>query len=291
MNTVQLECFLHVAKWLSFSKAAELLSLTQPAVSHQIHALEEELDVELFHRNRRFVALTQAGQAFLPEAASILHSIHQAKDKLSQSHSAQHLAIGYTNHLELEILPNILTKMRVEFPNLIPSIHYIDFHNINMQLEDGNVDLIFCSKNGVRKSSLKYRELRSTPYCCVVSADHPLAQNKKLTLEQLEGPIVVFPKNKIEGPVENLQNLAADLPTVTSKYYGDGGESALALVKAGFGFTILPEMIHQDPSLKFIPFQNIPSASFGAYYTNKPITPHAKRFLDLVEEYYALHQS
>ena len=58
MNTTQLECFLAVSDTLNFSRAAERLRLTQPAVSHQINALEDELGVKLFQRSSKSVRLT-----------------------------------------------------------------------------------------------------------------------------------------------------------------------------------------------------------------------------------------
>lgn len=68
MNTVQLECFVAVAEYLNFSKASRSLKITQPAVSHQIQTLEEELGVKLFNRTSKSVILTQEGSRFLPDA-------------------------------------------------------------------------------------------------------------------------------------------------------------------------------------------------------------------------------
>lgn len=65
MNTFQLSCFLQVAETLNFARAAEILHVTQPAVTQQIRSLEKELGVPLFHRTTRSVKLTQAGAAFL----------------------------------------------------------------------------------------------------------------------------------------------------------------------------------------------------------------------------------
>ena len=68
MNISQLECFLSVADHLSFAKAAEELSISQPAASHQIQSLENELGGKLFHRTTRTVTLTEAGREFLDDA-------------------------------------------------------------------------------------------------------------------------------------------------------------------------------------------------------------------------------
>ena len=64
MNTTQLECFMAVANFLNFSRAAELLPLPQPAVRHQISALEDEMGGRLFHRPTKSVRLTQEGYLF-----------------------------------------------------------------------------------------------------------------------------------------------------------------------------------------------------------------------------------
>ena len=75
MNTVQLECFIAVAEYLNFSKASRSLKITQPAVSHQIQTLEEELEVKLFNRTSKSVTLTHEGALFLTDAQLILKTL------------------------------------------------------------------------------------------------------------------------------------------------------------------------------------------------------------------------
>lgn len=84
MNTTQLECFMAVADCLNFSKAAEHLRLTQPAVSHQIKSLEDELEVELFSRSSKSVRLTQEGHMFLQYAGDILKLTGISKAQVKQ---------------------------------------------------------------------------------------------------------------------------------------------------------------------------------------------------------------
>ena len=79
MNTFQLACFVAVAHTLSFARAAEQLHVTQPAVTHQIKVLEQELGTALFYRSTRSVALTKNGQLFLEDARQILELEHRAK--------------------------------------------------------------------------------------------------------------------------------------------------------------------------------------------------------------------
>lgn len=83
MNTIQLECFLAVSENLNFARAAEQLHITQPAVTHQIHSLETELNTRLFVRTTRSVELTPAGFAFISDASDILGRTRAAKARFS----------------------------------------------------------------------------------------------------------------------------------------------------------------------------------------------------------------
>lgn len=100
MNTIQLECFLAVAEYLNFSKAAEDIRITQPAVSHQISSLEEELGVKLFTRTSKNVSLTPEGVLFLPDADNILKIAHSASERLGSREKPILLDIGCQGSLE-----------------------------------------------------------------------------------------------------------------------------------------------------------------------------------------------
>src|SRR5699024_10379272 len=89
LNTTQLECFLAVSDTLNFSRAAERLRLTQPAVSHQINALEDELGVKLFQRSSKSVRLTQEGYLYTQYAGEILRLFNVSKGRLRASREEQ----------------------------------------------------------------------------------------------------------------------------------------------------------------------------------------------------------
>lgn len=82
MNTFQLACFLAVSDTLNFARAAQRLNVTQPAVTHQIRSLEEELNAKLFRRTTRSVELTEAGRLFLHDANGMMTIAMRAKNGL-----------------------------------------------------------------------------------------------------------------------------------------------------------------------------------------------------------------
>ena len=111
MNTIQLECFVTVAQHMNFSRASENLKITQPAVSHQIRTLEEELGVKLFKRTSKSVALTPEGIQFLPDAELIIKTALSAKERLGRHENFIPFEIGCHNHLELALLPSVFRKL------------------------------------------------------------------------------------------------------------------------------------------------------------------------------------
>src|SRR5918998_433892 len=98
MQLHQLEYFLAVARHLHFTRAADELHVAQPAVSQQIRKLEEELGVELFHRMKRRVALTSAGETLLPWARRVLADVAEARAEVQELAGLQRgrLAVGAT---------------------------------------------------------------------------------------------------------------------------------------------------------------------------------------------------
>ena len=94
MNTVQLECFLEVSECLNFSRAAVNLKMTQPAVSHQINALESELNTKLFNRTSKSVELTRDGIRFIGPASDALKILNGAKTRIKEKTVQETIPIG-----------------------------------------------------------------------------------------------------------------------------------------------------------------------------------------------------
>ena len=104
MNTDQLRSFIQVAENLNFARAAEILKITQSAVSRQIHSLEDELGTKLLHRTTRTVTLTPAGISFLEDAKNVMGRLKIAEQKLQrhQSTNLQVLTIGCQSEANLD---------------------------------------------------------------------------------------------------------------------------------------------------------------------------------------------
>lgn len=285
MNTIQLECFLAVAEHLNFSRASEVLRITQPAVSHQIQSLEEELDVKLFKRTSKSVSLTQEGIQFLPDAQLILKAALSAKERLGQHEQFIPFELGCHNRMELNLLPPLLKKLTEYFPLLRPVIQIVPFPSLLSQVENKQVHAAFGIKEEQKKSSLYFRELCSAPMACICSPGHPLAQYDSLTKDQLSGSIIACSPRQIADPIFSIQNSIVAKLRPEQRYFSENMESALTLVKAQIGYTLYPDIIAaREPDLTYIPVTDIPKMSFGVYYRYDDDHPVLRRFLMLCRE-------
>jgi len=114
----QLRYFLAVSEERHFGRAALRLHISQPPLSRQIQQLEDQLGVVLFLRNKTGVALTQAGQAFLPEVRQTLAQAEKAVAVARAAGGEQQgrFVVGYTTVFDRSVIPDVLTPLRQRFP-------------------------------------------------------------------------------------------------------------------------------------------------------------------------------
>ena len=285
MNTIQLECFIAVAEHLNFSRASEELKITQPAVSHQIRTLEEELHVKLFKRTSKSVSLTPEGVQFLPDAELILKTAFSAKERLGRRENFIVFEVGCHNHMELNLLPPVFRKLGEEFPMLRPSVRMVPFPSLLGMVENQKIHAAFQIKEGQKKSSLYFKELFSSPVSCVCSPDHPLAHYDSLTKEQLSGSIIACSPRQISATLFSIQNRILYHLEPEQQYFTESIESAFTLTKAGLGYVLYPDIPHlREPGLCYVPVTDLPSLPFGVYYRHDNDHPVLKRFLSLCAE-------
>ena len=290
MNTTQLECFMSVSNFLNFSRAAEQLGLTQPAVSHQINALEDELGVKLFYRTSKRVRLTQAGHLFSQYAREILSLSRMSKARLKegQESSVVRFGIGCRSFLELRLLGPVLGELRKEFPQLLPVLRLVPFESLENLLEDGDVQVMFTFQETAPKRAV-YRELSRRAVVCVCGKDHPLAACDQLTIPQLrEGErFAAYPPHSAPPTL-----LAAQGQIITGRSpdqicFCEGLETLYTLVEAGFAFAVIADLPQLSMlEIRTIPVQEFPALSYGVSYRAGEMGPVLRRFLARMEEFF-----
>lgn len=231
-----------VANFLNFSRAAEVLRITQPAVSHQINALENELGVKLFHRTSKSVRLTQAGYLFTQYADEILRISGLSKERLKAAqevHSVR-LGVGCRNFVDLRLMIPTLSQLATEEPLLLPLLRMTPFDSLENLLEEGDIQVLISHK----KTSLKkavYRELCLRPVVCLCSAQHPLAQLEQVSVHQLRdaGRMAICRPPIFSTELLDVQSQVVSGRNSEQILFCDNLEILYTLVEAGLAFAII----------------------------------------------------
>ncbi len=291
LNTTQLECFVAVSNFLNFSRAAEQLRLTQPAVSHQINSLEDELGVKLFHRTSKRVRLTQAGHLFSQYAQEILALSHMSKERLkeSQQTSVIRFGIGCHSFLELGMVKPALRQLRADFPLFHPILRQVSSASLENLLEDGDVQVLFTFQETAPKRTT-YRELARQRVVCICGKDHPFAQRDILTVQQLRTGecLAACPPHGGPPTILELQGRIITGRSQDQICFCDGPETLYTLVEAGYAFAVTTDLpnVHL-PEICAIPVAGTPVISYGVAYRVGEDHPMLRPFLEQLDHLFA----
>ena len=193
MEFRHLQTFAAAAERSSFTRAAEVLDLTQAAVSQHVAALEKELDVELFARHGRGVQLTEAGQRLYGYAQQILDLVDTAAREIGDRERclSGEVRIATSTVPSEWLLPELLAEFRTRWPEVRESLIVSDSSMATSAVEKGEADVGFVGEPP-RTSTLEARPVAEDELVLVVAADHPWAELGTTTLKQLcREPMIV----------------------------------------------------------------------------------------------------
>lgn len=287
MNTFQLECFFRVASTLNFARAAEELNVTQPAVSHQIQSLENELKVKLFHRSTRNVTLTHEGEMLLPEVKDLIIRLNAINNKFSEGDAKPFapLQIGCMGDTLFGLLPDVLFRLSSFEPSLHPILRTVQAPQIVRCMEEGYVDVALGIQEIVQKgSAVRYDELIKTPIVCVCDDTHALSEKESIVLDDARQHSLIFFRPAVcAAEITALQLQLGKGRSPGNIFFCDDLSSAFSLARAGFGALFLPEIFVPDffPSLRLIPVRDCQPMSFGVYH-KRDVTRLQREFIKLV---------
>lgn len=292
MNTFQLICFLSIAEHLNFTKAAEELHVTQPAVGQQIHSLEKELGVKLFDRTTRSVKLTREGKSFLNDASQIVNISDRAKKRFASTSSKEieHLTIGCTSFPYMYQIIGTLERLRERKPDLHPDLQVIPFQHIYRMLAEGDLDAVIGFKEpSTAKISAQYKELQKVPLKMLCRHSHELANRKEVSIKELQKErLVLFEPPKIFSNIASIQDELMDKKDISDLYFCKSAETITVMITAGYGISILPDILVPDtPQLIKVPIKGTDTISFGIYYKSVQSNAALKTFIQEAKQYFS----
>ena len=206
MDFDQLETFLEVARLLNFSRAAERRFRTQPAISSQIRALEEEVGGKLLDRSGGKVSVTAAGKLFQKFAEEILESRRAMLTSIAETERIPRgeIVVGANEGTCLHILPEVFAEFKKQYPDVNIGINRADYATIMECVIDNSVDFGVVSLP-VNDNRLTVVLIHRDELIIIAPPQDPLAKLKAATIEQAaKFPLVVPKAGHTRDALENL---------------------------------------------------------------------------------------
>ena len=242
MENFRIKVFRAVAQHLNFSRAADELLLTQPAVTQQIKALEDEYGLPLFDRHGGRIALTSAGKALLPYADKLKAISDEAYEAVTSTAGsyAGNLALGASQTIGQYLLPNLVAAFLRENPRIAITAVSGNTDEMLQALAAHRIQLAMIEGPGLRKD-LHIEPFMEDHMVLVVPASHEWADHE-VSIEALrEAPLLMREfgsgsRRVVEGALAKAGIRKKDLKTAMEL---DSTEGLLSVVEAGLGVTFV----------------------------------------------------
>ncbi|MCR4842297.1 MAG: LysR family transcriptional regulator [Eubacterium sp.] len=280
-----------VVRYQNISKAAEQLYITQPALSRQISAMEEELSVTLFHRKSRPITLTPAGQVFYEAMKGFTDRYYDAvkRTELVDSGVGGFLKFGVLPGMDLAgFFLDFKRKIHEKYPDIELGMFSGSFADLMTGLREHTYDFLITLDFGVGSSEIARRmTIGDEKNYVVLSKEHPLANEKKVSLEMFKDErfIVNAPEDLPEGWDEVL--LKCQEHGFTPDYLmADTLDQYMLMVVTGMGVGILngTSTLKAQSDVVFIECDDIDDNKMVIVWDDENPNPSVKKVVQLLKE-------
>src|SRR5438874_8730027 len=287
MDFDQLETFLEVARHASFSRAAEKRFRTQPAISSQIRALEEEIGARLFDRSGGKVALTAAGKVFQQYAEEALQSRRVVMTTVEEMERVPRgeIVVAANEGTCLHILPEVFAEFKKQYPGVAVSIRRSERAKVLENIIDNSVDFGVISIP-VSDNRLTVVTIHRDELLLIAAAGHPLARMKSASIaEAAKFPLLLPKVGRTRDALEELFHERGLKPNISMEL--DSSELLKRFVAAdvGVGFIARSNVVEDVKAgvLAAVPIKDaqIPRDLALVFRKDKALSRAALAFIDI----------
>lgn len=291
MTLQALRCFAAVGKTLSFAEASKQLYISQPAVTHQIKQLENELGVRLFDRTQHSVRLTPAGELFYGEVPELLRRLDLAVEQVRREPCfTETLTVGCESTIRMELLPQIYREFQLACPTVRINTVEITSYNERELEKTGRLDVMFTSKYSVRcPPEIRYRALYRGQFCCVLPKEHPLAGREELSPRDLNGQTLIFLDSSVCPPfMDQIQNALRTACRDIHIYLSSSSIYTGAMIRGGLGIAVMPSFVFpREEQLCAVPFDMGVGVEYGIAHHSYDTSDKVRKFVRIARRLYA----
>lgn len=242
--------FLKVVEVGSFTKAAEILGYTQPAMSQMIASLENELSIKLLYRSRYGVRLTPEGERLLPSVQSAVAQYQSMQNIAGEIRGLESgvVRIGTISSISCHWLPPVIREFWEQYPNVQLIVHQGDYTTIPEWVRTGELDFGFVTPDAVDGTDPRFLKYGEHRVC--LPKHHPLARKAVVSLEELsKEPFLLLEEGIYSEPLAAFHAAGLE-PNIRMTMHDD--YSILSMVEQGLGVTILPELVLRKQSYDIV---------------------------------------
>ncbi|MGH2549797.1 MAG: LysR family transcriptional regulator [Thermomicrobiales bacterium] len=275
----QIRYFIAVAEQLNFVRAAAELQMTQPALSRQIQALEQGLNVKLLSRGTRGTALTGAGRQLLEDARPLLEASLALERRVRAAARADtEFVVGFMPGVPSTAL---VQEFIAKTPGITVDVMYVSMSDQEPYLIDGRVDISFV-RLPLQSKTLRAIPLFKEPRVAVLPATNDLAGKQSIRLDELRGlPLIDDLATLPEWRGDTLPRRRT-LVTI---------EERMEAVASGAGFIVVPAGLAKYYALEGITsilLEDIPAVTVALAYTKHRTMPEIQRFAELTRTHFGI---
>ncbi|MGP4017535.1 LysR family transcriptional regulator [Saccharopolyspora sp. 5N708] len=283
-----------VADTLNFSRAAERLHMSQPALSARVRAIERHLGAALFQRTTRSVSCTDAGARFAERAREILRLMNEAEQECRQSAHGRVLRVGFYGVAAGELTTAIVDRFRSRNPGIEVELRRHGWEDPSAGLQGREVPLAFV-RPPFRSRGLRLLTLLSEPRVAGLPADHPLADRESTDVAELldEAVVVRRTPDPVWAEFWYAGNLRAGRPAPRLIEVGDVDEE-LQAVAAGRAVTLTTEaaaVYFPRPGVAYVPLTGLPPSRIALAWHADETDPACHAFIDAARHVAAQHRT
>lgn len=286
-----LRYFAAVAAHGSFSRAANQLHLTQPALSRQVKNLEDEIGIALIVRGQNIISLTSAGEAFYEEAKDILARVDVAVRRVKTRPQGEKLRIGYVHSLTAGVMPRVLKRFRSYNQHVFLELSDLTTDAMCQQAAAGQIDMAILPKSlEPHFEGFQWVELQRLAPVLVLSNKNPLAKMSRIHPAKLrDEELLGLGADKYPEYVPRLQAILKPFG-VKPQLFNQTSEDIAALfiaIEANAGMAVLTEgvlpMLPAALTVRRFSPELAPLLIAAAMPVLRP-NPHSEAFLKLLLE-------
>jgi DNA-binding transcriptional LysR family regulator len=291
LNLKQLEAFYLVARRKNFTRAAEELNVTQPAVTIQVKSLEKLLNINLIQQVGKRLQLTEAGELLYQYAEKIFDLVSDADEKMRDFKKLMRgtLQIGTTKHYARYIMPYLLSEFQRRYPRIKVILDEGNSENIARSILEMKNELALISEINLDQK-IKSNFFSTVEFVLVASSEHRFSERKSISLKELNNePLILREKGSAlrDAILRKFHEYGIWLSVIIE---ANSLDFIMDYVKQnkGVSFMIEPDIKKelQEGILKIIPIDegNITLFTDFIYHNEKALSPPAEAFLKMVGE-------